>query len=137
MKRVIDLSKEGFDFDDFVKSTPMSMTWSKKGVLCKLADFGTVIIGLEKVKNPDFVGEILNHSMPEKAPLFFAPVGWHWGQIARSFGVFKSATQARKNGWDGEPDPGFNFRQFKINRVRGELMVLRITDDSPWVTGDF
>lgn len=133
MKKLIDLSKEGFDFNEFIETMPMVMTWSKKGVLCKLADFGSVIIGLEKVTSSEFVGEILNTSTGA-GPLFIAPTGWHWAQIARSFGVFKSATQARKNGWDGEPDPGFNFRQFKINKIRGELLVLRITDDSPWVT---
>lgn len=137
MKRLIDLSKAGFNFNEFIETMPMHMVWSRGGILCKLADFGTIIIGLEKVTSPKFIGEILNLSMPEKAPLFIAPEGWHWGQIARSFGVFKSATQARKNGWAGKPDAGINFRQFKINKIRGELMVLRITDDSHWVTLPF
>lgn len=133
MNTLPDITEQGFDFKKFLETTPTVMTWSKSGALRKLADFGTIIIGLDLVTNPDFVGEILN-SATGAGPVFMAPGNMRWSNIAAAFGIFKSATQARKNGWDGKPNPGFNFKQFKINKIRGELLVLVINDDSPWVT---
>ncbi len=131
-KTAIDLETTVFDLGQVLDGLPMTATWIK-GSFQEVPDFGTIFIGLEKVTNPKFLDEILDVAVA-KGPIFKAPIGWNWAQIARAFGIFDSATQARKNGWDGSPEPGFNFRIARINKVRGELLVVKITDDCPWVT---
>jgi hypothetical protein len=134
MKTLIDLETTGFDFSEIVSDLPMTNAWVKGG-LTRVPDFGTVFMGLYKVTNPKFLDEIERAAVGD-GPLFKAPENWQWAHIAKAFGIFASTSQARKNGWAGEPEPGFNFKQCRISKVKGELLVVNITDKSPWITED-
>jgi len=134
VKAPIDLENTVFSFAELLSSgvpVPMTVAWDNKNNLVKVTDFGTVFVGLEKV-GPDFFEEVERAAVGD-GPVFTAPEGWQWPQVARALGIFSSATQARKNGWEGALEPGFSFRQCRINKVKGEILVVVITDNSPWV----
>ena len=136
MKTTINLEDTVFDFKGFLRGggqVPMIPGWDNKGKLHMLPDFGTIFIGLNRVTNPDALEELISATVGG-GPVFEAPEEWSWARIARALGIFKSSTQARKNGWDGTPAEGFNFRRTRICKIKGEVLVIRITDESPWVT---
>jgi len=107
------------------------MVFNKHNELVEVNDFGTIFIGLDKITNSEALETMLDSAVAD-GPVFTAPDNWNWSQIARAIGAFKSANQARKNGWDGSPEDGFNSRSVKINRLKGEILVVVATDESVW-----
>ena len=130
MKSLINLANTVFDLTEMVHDAPMTLSWSPKGPV-KVPDFGTVFIGLDKVKNSEFMAEIERAAVGD-GPLFLAPEGWRWPQMARALGVFPSAARAASNGWDGDIPSGFTVRLARINKIRGEFTFVKIDEKSPW-----
>jgi len=130
MKKPIDLENTSFSLAEFMPTEPrwpQTIAWSPKGRPQRMADFGTVFIGLEKVSDPNRLLELEDMAVGD-GPVFVAPENWGWPQVARALGFFKSATQARKNGWNEEIQPGWNEKVGRINKVRGEIVVFKIDD---------
>ncbi len=129
---MINLENTVFDVSAMAGNAPTTATW-KKGELQTCPDFGTIFVGLDKVTHPQAREEILDAAVAQ-GPVFTAPETWGWNHIAKAIGAFPSATVARKNGWSGKPEEGFNFRPVRLNKVRGEILVVHITENSPWIT---
>ena len=57
-------------------------------------------------------------------PIIIVPDQFKWPQLLKLLGVFKSAGQARKNGWDREIPEGWSEAVFK--KQRKAIFVLKV-----------
>jgi hypothetical protein len=55
-----------------------------------------------------------------------APVGWKMNHLARSLGMFDSASQAAKNGWGMEIPNGFSQHVIRINKLKGVITIFKM-----------
>lgn len=135
--------EEGFKPNKLLASLPQVLVFNKdkndkKIKVGLIPDFGSIILGWENV-HPNHRREVIDITKGN-GPLFKAPEQWTWAHIAKFFCVMPSVSAARRSGWVGKPDEGFNFRIVKINkneqpgfaRVKGEILVLKVTQNSPW-----
>lgn len=128
MKSVINLDGTQFSLPQILKGTdkwPTTMSWDNKGVLRSVADFGTVFIGLENLQNQEQRQWLWSVAVGD-GPVFVAPQNWGWSHVARALGFFKSGTEARRNGWDGDFQTGWNEKVGRVNKVRGSVVVFKI-----------
>lgn len=79
-----------------------------------------VVIGSPTVKDIEMLFE-----PEEDEVLILAPDEFMWPQLLKLLGVFKSAGQARKNGWDKPIEEGWNEALFK--KQRKAVFVLKVT----------
>jgi hypothetical protein len=82
----------------------------------------------------NFISKISN----KDKELFFGPIEpddtfiliedhWTMANIMHQAGIFKSVSQARKNGWNKPIPEGFNI--FTVGKKRKEIFILCLTKD--------
>lgn len=73
--------------------------------------FNVIIGGVSKKDIKSFFGPI------DSNEVFLKLEESNWGSLLKTLGVFPSATQARKNGWDKDVLVGWSEVRFKKQRV--------------------
>lgn len=133
MRTPINLESTVFDMTAVVTTLEDDderfLTISHKGKFTKMVDFGSVIIGPSG--NDPQVSWFLEESPRTVNTLFAAPVTWDMGQLVRALGAFKSAKDARRNGWDKQVPEGFSQHVVRIGHVRGVIHVLKLVHTCP------
>ena len=71
--------------------------------------------------------ESLFGPMEDGEVIVWAPADCRWPQLLKLLGVFPSAGQARKNGWDKDIEEGWSEALFK--KQRKAVFILKVTRD--------
>ncbi len=112
----VNLDVAPINLADFVSYLPRTCAF-KGTSLIQVQDFGTVLIG-------ELSDEEAAISIPQKGTfLFTAPPDWRMPQLLKSLSVFKSTTEARKNGWDKDIPSGCSSILVRIRKVLGEVWI--------------
>lgn len=61
---------------------------------------------------------------PSDGPFIPMPHGWTMAHVICQAGIFKSVTEARKNGWDKPIEKGFQTIEFKKRGVKIHIMKM-------------
>lgn len=110
----IDLSIAPIELGKFANRLPRTMAFKKFDPIW-VQDFGTAFIG-----NP----EDADISTPQEGTFTFsAPMEWRMPQLLKALGIFKSASEAAKNGWNMDIPPGCSSHLIRANRVLGEIWI--------------
>lgn len=119
MKKPIDLSSTVFDFKSVVGDLPMMKVFIKngKGTVTQMKDFGTIIIGIEKIKEEDL--KFIEEHCCSDAPVFTVPENWRMPQILKALGAFNSSSDASRNGWNFDVPLFFSEHQARVNKLKG------------------
>lgn len=125
MRPVIDLETTKFDF-----ASVLSVSWEPiidtmhKEKWIRTKDFGVILIGRDPTN--EFNRHVCDISADGGgAPVFVAPVTWRMPHILRALGVFKSAGDAARNGWNMDVPEGLSQHCLKINRIFGCLHIFK------------
>lgn len=133
----LDKNEEtGFDMKVLVKAIcdsqskeqriPMFLPKENKNFphMVLLPNFGTIFVVPEgtDVSDEDSIALGLKD---DGGLLLRAPVGWKMNHLARSLGMFDSATSAAKNGWGMEIPNGFSQHVIRINKLKGVITIFK------------
>lgn len=114
----IDLSIAPINLGDFAKNLPRTMAF-KRTNLISVADFGTIFIG--DPADSDI-------SVPQDGAFIFqAPMEWRMPQLLRALGIFKSSSEAAKNGWNKDIPIGCSSHLIRANKIVGEIWIHKET----------
>jgi len=83
----------------------------------------------ENVKPKDidlFFGPLVDDIIEDDIFITFDPDKWIMAHLLHHIGIFKSITQARKNGWDKPIPKGFNFFDVGKKAKKQTFYVLNI-----------
>lgn len=94
-------------------------------------DFGTVFVG-ERTENelnptPEELEALLCQET-HPALLMTAPKTWKLQHLVSKLGMFPSASQAAKNGFQGDIPAGFSQHVVRLNKKRGVVTVFKFFD---------
>lgn len=73
-----------------------------------------------------FFGPLDQPTLDENIFVVFEPDKWIMAHLLHHIGIFKSITQARKNGWDKPIPAGFNFFNVGSKAKKQTFFVLNI-----------
>jgi hypothetical protein len=120
---MIDLSNTVFELKKVVHELPMTKVFLKngKGSVIQMKDFGTIIIGAEKIPEEDM--KFIRETCFSDAPIFSAPETWRMPQILKALGAFSSASEASRNGWNFDVPIFFSEHQVRINKLKGSFCI--------------
>lgn len=129
MRTPIKLDSTVFDFSQVVGNLEEDLsrwlTVKFKGKMTKMMDFGSVLIG-PAADHPD-VQWFIAESPTTVSTFFSAPVDWRMPQLLKALGAFKSAGEAKRNGWDKDIPDGWSQHVVRIGHGRGAIHVLKLT----------
>lgn len=112
----INLEAAPINLAEFASNLPQTCAF-KKDKLIKVQDFGTVFIG--NISESD---ELI--SIPQSGTFIFtAPIEWKMFHLLKALNIFKSTTEARKNGWDMDIPIGCSSHLIKSNKILGEIWI--------------
>lgn len=132
-----DTEKNGFDMKIVAKAicdspvkeqrVPMFLPKDNKTFphMVLVPNFGTIIVV------PDSLSEIpaedvASLGLVDGGLLLRAPVGWRMNHLVRSLGVFESASQAAKNGWNMDIPNGLSQHIIRVNKLKGVITIFKV-----------
>lgn len=128
MRTPIQLDSTVFDFAQVSGALEDNLdryiTVKHKGKLTKMFDFGSVLIGPGST-HPD-VQWFIEESPATLNTFFSAPLDWRMPQLVKALGAFKSAGEAKRNGWDKEIPEGWSQHVVRIGHIRGVIHILKL-----------
>lgn len=130
---VIDLNSTSFDPGALAnllgEAGPMSDVLVD-GKWLRLPNFGIVVIGLDKLADHRWastIEETLDLNTPTiSGPVFSCPEDWQLPQLVKTFGLFKSTGEARRNGWNRPIEDGLSSQIIRLNRIKGVLWTFKV-----------
>lgn len=133
MRTPIQLDSTVFDFAQVSGALEDSLeryiNVKNKGKMTKMFDFGSILIGPES-SHPD-VQWFLEESPSTLNTFFSAPVEWRMPQLVKALGAFKSAGEAKRNGWDKDIPEGWSQHVIRIGHIRGVIHILKLVHECP------
>lgn len=105
------------------------LTVESKGKRSKMLDFGSIICGFPACHWS--VQWFLKESPATVNTFFSIPEGWRMPQVLKALGAFKSAGEAKRNGWDKDVPDGWSQHICRIGHVRGVFHILKLTNACP------
>jgi len=97
---------------------------SNEGKIVSFPDFGTLLIGFESREEIE-QEPLMPFLAGETDILWIAPKEWRMGNLAKRFGMFPSVSQAMKNGFGSDIEPGFSQVQLRASKMRGILTIFK------------
>lgn len=126
-KQFIDLANTNFNLPEMVNELSSTCCFHNKKFI-SVKDFGTVFVGWDKLQTDTQKESALDFSTAPESPLFIVPDEWRMPHLLRALGAFKSASQAAKNGWNKDIEPGITEIVIRINKVRGSVWIHKVSD---------
>ena len=125
-----DLEPLAFDLGRWVKQAPTleSVMFRDGGKFSMLPFFGHVFVGFDSIPDRRWQGHLVSDLWRLRAPAFKCPPAWSMAKVLGALGAFSSVGEAKRNGWDFRPEPGWSDLKVRIAKRQGIITVVTPTD---------
>jgi len=90
--------------------------------------FGHVFVGFDSIPDSRWQSSLVSDLKSFQAPSFKCPSAWTMAKILGALKAFSSVGDAKRNGWDFKPTPGWDDHKVRIAKVQGILTVVTPTE---------